>query len=320
MPGVIIANPDFQQISGSNTAVVTEDGRTLTDSQVVSGSNMATVTTDGRMLNDAQVVSGSNMATVTDDGRMLNNSQIHSGSNMATVTADGRMLNDVQLHSGSNMATVTTDGRILDNSVIYDVSGNHVTTVADGSARRLHVQASLKPGESIILGNKVTPDLSCIVRSYLLFSGSSTMKIDGSVDPKEFIFSSSDTCDLELYELRFVFGAQDILFDGSKFASKSALTNGILISVTANSGSVTNLANIQLNEDFLMFPTPANYLLNNTGPKDILVMGMSLGGAPILKAGTQDKVSVTIRDDCDDSEIATLKAQIFAIKVSGSGA
>lgn len=179
---------------------------------------------------------------------------------------------------------------------------------------RLAVNARLAPGQSIIIGNSVTPDLSKIKREYLMCSGCGTsMKVDGSVTPIIFEFEADETYDLELYELRFIFGAQDILFEGNKFASKAELPNGLLIEIVTEYGTY-QVANIRINEDFLMLPTPANYILNNTGPKDILVMGMSLGGAPKLRAGTSDVVRVTVRDDLDESEIATLKAQVFAVK------
>jgi hypothetical protein len=216
-------------------------------------------------------------------------------------------------------------GVILDGSIyrlqteakahVHDGSGNAITSKVDGSYRRLSVEAKFPPGQSVIIGNAITPNLSNVVRTYVTNGSSNTMKVDGSVTPVVFTFDASETYDIELYEIRFLFGAQDILFDGDKFASKAALTNGLLVEVIHANGISSEIANIKINEDLLFFPTPANYILNNTGPKDILVMGISLGGAPILKAGTDDKVKITVRDDLDETEIATLKAQVYGIKV-----
>lgn len=217
--------------------------------------------------------------------------------------------------AGSLPVVVASDQSNIDTNV-HDGSGNAITSEADGSLRRLHVEARFHPGQSIIIGNNISPDLGLIVRHYLETSGgSSSMKVDGSVTPVIFSFDADATYDIELYELRFIMGCQDILFEGNKFASRDELANGVKVDVIHNNGTSTEIANITINEDLLMFPTPANYILNNTGPKDILVMGLSLGGAPRLVAGSSDQVKVTIRDNLDISPMATFKAQVFGLKV-----
>jgi len=201
---------------------------------------------------------------------------------------------------------------------IYSEGDGPVDVVTDvNDVKRLAVDAKFPPGQAVIVGNAIDPDLSLIRRDYVRsIGGDISMRVDGSVSGVEFTFDADDTYDTELYELRFILGTQDILFDGVSFGSLTSLTNGVLIEITAD-GTTTEIANIQSNEDLLMFPTPANYLLNNTGPKDILVMGISLGGAPVLRAGSDDKIKVTIRDKLDGggvTSIATFRAQVFGLK------
>jgi len=204
----------------------------------------------------------------------------------------------------------------VSKSTLYDINDNHIDSLLDqkDGIRRLAVEAKAPRGQSIIIGNAVTENLDDIVRSYADNLGAIDMKVNGEETPVEFIFPAAVSgYDIALYEIRFLFGAQDILFEGDKFGSLNELTGGVTVDVVAEAGT-TRLAEIYTNEDFLMFPTPANVILNNTGPKDILSMGMSLGGAVVLRAGTSDKVVVTINDDLVTPAISTFRVQIYGIK------
>jgi len=217
----------------------------------------------------------------------------------------------------------TVDGskqRIDTNSLsrAHDKDGTGITSQADGaSIRRLHVHAEMKPGSAILIGNNMPANPEDIVRKYLADSGGATsMKVNGAVVPVVFTFPANATRNIATYELRFVIGTQDIIFDGASFGSKSALTNGVLVELVCNGGTTVELANLKINEDLLMFPSPANAVLNNTGSKDILVMGLFLGGGPILNANTADKMKITIRDDLTGGgtgELSTFKCQGFGV-------
>lgn len=204
-------------------------------------------------------------------------------------------------------------------AILYDDAGNPINVLNDGGIIRLQVQAKFPPGQSVLVGNEMPTDPTNIVRQYMQTGGSaSDMKVDGSTTPVEFTYSADPTNDIRIYEVRFILGTQNIQFDGASFGSRTALTNGVLINIASNNGTVdSDVANLQISEDLLMFPSPANVILNNTGPKDILVAGILLGGGPILKAGTSDKVTVTVRDDLTlggAGELQTFKAQVFGVK------
>jgi len=201
-------------------------------------------------------------------------------------------------------------------AILYDSSGNAIDSVLDDNAvRRLEVNTNFPPGQSIIIGTQIPPDLREIVRAFVLNGASDDLAVDGSTTPVAFDYDADSVDDIAVYEVRFIFGAQDIIFDGVSFGPLSALTNGLKLDITFDNGVTFEAANVKTNEDLLMFPSPGNSILNNTGPKDILVMGMFLGGGPILKAGTSDRVRVTVRDDLDSNSISVLKAQVFGVKI-----
>lgn len=202
------------------------------------------------------------------------------------------------------------------SAALFDGSRNALESVLDISGnRRLRVNADFPPGQPILLGNKMPDDPALIHRDYVRNGGSNDMAVDGSTTPVSFTYDADSTDDLHLYELRFALGAQNIYFYGDKFGDLNALTNGVQVNLTYNNGSgPLEVANIQINEDFGMFPSPGNVILNNTGPKDIWFIGLFLGGGVYLKAGTSDKVEVKIRDDLDTVAITTFKAQVFGIK------
>jgi hypothetical protein len=276
----------------------------------------------GAILYDAS----GNAVSVIQDGsvyRLRTQAKLDTGHGLATESKQDSLLTELQAKADLTetqpvLAAQGTKGAGSNAwpSALYDVAGNPIDSYLDDAGdRRLRVEANFPPGLSIIIGNGIPEDLGDIVRKYALNSGSSDLRVDGSTTPVEFTYPCDATFDIRVYEIRFLFSARDIIFDGDSFGPLSVLSNGIEVEITYDNGTTNTLATVNANEDLLMFPSPANAILNNTGPKDILVMGMFLGGVPILKAGTSDEVLVRINDDLVSNSINSLRAQVFGAKI-----
>jgi len=257
--------------------------------------------------------------TVAQDGsvyRIKAASKLDAGANLVGKVQLRNPGDTVDLGDATNPLRIDPTGTTKQPTNIHDGAGNALESLVDDAGdRRLRVQSNFPPGQSILLGNQMPQTLSYIRREYALNGSSNDLRVDGSTTPVEFTFDAHASFDYSLYEVRFIFSCQDIIFDGASFGPVATLPNGMKLEVTYNNGLETALmALIKINEDLLMFPSPANAILNNTGPKDILVMGMFYGGGPVLKGGTSDNVKITIQDDLTSNSINTLKAQIFAVR------
>jgi hypothetical protein len=221
-------------------------------------------------------------------------------------------------YAGNALVTDEIDSTrcLATSAALRDGSRNALESMLDNAGnRRLKVNADFPPGQPVLLGNRMPDDPADIVRDYCRNGDSDDMTVDGSSTPVSFTYEADASDDLHLYEVRFALGAQNIYFYGDKFADQPALTNGVQVLATYNNGSgPLQLANILINEDFGMFPSPGNVILNNTGPKDIWFIGLFLGGGVYLKAGSSDKIEIKIRDDLSATAYTTFKAQVFGIK------
>lgn len=214
---------------------------------------------------------------------------------------------------------VDDDGYLHAVSALVDENGTRVDVIHDPgddtspAANRLQVQSSIKPGSSINVGAPLPSDPSLIFTSFLSNGGSHDLLVNGSVTPVVFSVSADAYQDIVLNELRFVFSTDDMTFNGASFGPNIALTNGILVELTVNSGQSAELINVQINEDFLRFvgSQGINVLLNNTGPKDIYSGNFALGGSMILAAGSGDIVKVTIRDNLTSVKFHYLTATLY---------
>lgn len=198
---------------------------------------------------------------------------------------------------------------------LEDYAPTHVT---DGSTRRLQVESNFPPGQSILLGNQMPSDLQTIVRKLLVDAGDNTnMKVNGSTTPVPFTFGADPNNDVKVSEIRLVLSSPAIRFDFVSFGSIGALTNGVKIEITYGNGTTVVLAEIIKNEDLLLMSSSADAVPSNQGSQDIFVVGLLFGGAPVLKAGTSDKVKVTIRDDLTGGvdELVSLQVQLSGVKV-----
>jgi len=176
--------------------------------------------------------------------------------------------------------------------LVHDGYGRSITSVTDGYAQRLSVDAKVQGTVSI--GNPLPDNLIQIVRGFVTNAGSKDMNVDGSGVPVVFTFDADPSVDFRISELRIVISASELKFEGNKFGDAGELPNGILLEVTS-SGDTVELSNVQKNEEFLLFPSPT-ILLDTAGSQDILTIIFPLG--IILEAGSGDNVKVTIRDNC----------------------
>jgi hypothetical protein len=216
------------------------------------------------------------------------------------------------------------DGYLRSISQLADVYDNKVGVVFDSGnagstpdAYRLQVEADIKRGASVNLGSYIPSNPGLLFLSFLMDSyGSENMLIDGSTTPVEFKITADPSRDIILSELRIVYTNDDMVFDGDHFGPKPALTNGVLIDIQVNDGETADLINIKINEDFLRFITSAgiNILLNNTGPKDVLIASFNLGGDMRLVANSSDFVRATVRDNVTDVKQKYLTSTIYGVK------
>lgn len=231
--------------------------------------------------------------------------------------------NPVMVKHGDGYDT-TQSGVLMHGQDAYGSGVKVLQTIEDvsGGINRLAVDARIAPGSSIVVGTPIPDDLS----DYLIIpltngSGSDSMIVNGSVTPVEFTVKApdiSDGYDIALGELRIVVSTQDFTFDGNSFGSQSELANGVVVEIVAGDSAII-VIRVHVNEDFLFFPSTAGITLNNTGPKDILMASIQLGGGPIMYRGSSDKVSIKIQDNITGggaTEFNYFKARLYATKVN----
>lgn len=197
--------------------------------------------------------------------------------------------------------------------IIYGSDGNPVGITYDGTTYRLQVDTALSPGTSMLLGRTIPSNPSLIVASKLLNSGLSNLLVDGSSSAITFKYSADASKDIRLSEIRLVLVACELDFVGNHFGNITTLTNGVKIEVKSN-GVLTTLATLNVNEDFLSFHSPTSIVINESGPKDVIAAGYLLGGAVVLKAGTDDYLGIVIQDDLTSSSFAYFQATGYGIK------
>lgn len=193
--------------------------------------------------------------------------------------------------------------------IVYNQDGNPVGFILDGTTYRFQVEASLKPGTL----NSIPSNPSLIIANKLLNTGSSNLLVDGSSSSKIFKYEADASKDIKLTELRLVLVACSLDFIGTHFGAISTLTNGVRIEVKSN-GIITTLATLKLNEDFLSFHSTGAIFINESGPKDVIAAGYLLGGAVVLKAGTDDYLGIVIQDNLTSSSFAYFQATGYGVK------
>ena len=161
--------------------------------------------------------------------------------------------------------------------------------------------------------------VATLVTDYLQNGVAYNMKVNGSVTHQVFTYNADPTKDISVYEIRFVFSAASFNWSGVGFGknASSGLANGILVELIVNNGTLIVLNNIKINEDFLRTFGEVP-VIEAGGSTVVLVSSFRFGGSVPLKAGTADKVRVTIRDDLTGGTLGVnyLTATFFGDKAA----
>jgi hypothetical protein len=207
----------------------------------------------------------------------------------------------VQTVTGS--ISIDSGSQVIGKVQITDLV-DEVTIIEDpdmSDDKRLQVEAAIKPGSSINIGAIVDNPTQLFVQQ-LENTGSADMIVNGSGTPQQFVVTASANENIQITELRVVYTAQSILFDGATFGKGAgALSNGIEINVIVNDGQqrLPNLQVVTINEDFLRFGSNQgiNSLLAQGGVNDVLSTSFIFGGVLELKSGSADRVEMIVKDN-----------------------
>jgi hypothetical protein len=203
--------------------------------------------------------------------------------------------------------------------VAFDQNGNPIGVIQDDAIYRLQVEADIAPGAKVeVVFPSVPSNPSNLLHQHLVnpLDDSPNMLVDGSGTAVEFRLSADPTVDFVLSELRTVMSADNIDFKGSNFGPLNmALANGLLVEISIG-GTVTELDNLKINEDFLAFHSPAGVFYQNTGPFDSFAAGLSFGGAVVLAAGSSDYLRMVVRDDLTNNKFKYFQATVWGSRAA----
>jgi len=155
-----------------------------------------------------------------------------------------------------------------------------------------------------------TPD-RIIYRTFCLSGSSNNLNINGSVTSASFSASADLSKDIYLNEIRLIMSDNSVPVGADKFAAGAGLTNGVLVEVIS-SGSVFQLGNIQVNEDFFTLIPSKLATYDQNGAADVIAIGIDLGGQIKLYKNTSDKVRITIRDNL--AAVQYFKCIVYGVK------
>ncbi len=201
-------------------------------------------------------------------------------------------------------------------SVIVDADTEKTAEVLEVDATdRLAVQAAMKPGSGIVIGGPVPADLTLVVRDRVKDGANDSLVVNGDGSPKTYLFSADPTQDILLNELRFVLVANTIKVTGDRFGPLATLAFGVTLEVRAES-KLALLVTVKVTEDFLDFYSPGGIFFDRSGDKDVLIVGLHLGGAPKLVAGSADFVKVVIQDNLSQgAAMQHFSCTVYGVKV-----
>lgn len=167
----------------------------------------------------------------------------------------------------------------------------------------------------VSLGISTPSDLGRITRGLCENSGSSNLLVNGSTTPVEFEFKADPSKDIVIEEIKFVITSTYIKTKGDKFLNIDTLTSGVLMSFEYNSGSYVEYDNFQITEDLFRFATFNSPLLfSHVGGSDFLIVSHNFVDNLILRAGSYDKVKVTVRDDIAASAHKYFTCHVYGVK------
>jgi len=236
-----------------------------------------------------------------------------------------------QLPAGTNEIGKVAQGTKAANNAAWpeylvDSAGNVVGVVLDGAIYRLQTDAKVAKGASDLVhldvidttvgkgrleatlltptGDPVSfPSVSESIKNTFVLNGtSSSLLVDGSTTPVVFEYTPDPANDISIQEIKFTVAANSITFGTDYFGSKSGpLTNGLLLEAVVESGTIT-LYNFVQNESFVNFASPGGFLWV-VSSKDMMTSDYLIGGGLVLRAGSADRIRVTVRDDLSSAGV-----------------
>lgn len=212
-------------------------------------------------------------------------------------------LGRVKLGDGTNLVGQVLDGaayRLLAAAKVARGATDLVNLDAiDTTSGQGRLKATLytQDGDAVTFAS-VPANPTSIYDSFCLNGSSDNLLVDGSSTPIYFDYPAHSTYDVSLNEIAFAMASNSITFGSDYFGSTSGpLTNGVKVEITAG-GNTGTAHTIRQNEDFVHFASPGGFSWV-VSSKDMLSSVFVAGGGLKLKAGTSDKVRVTIQDDID---------------------
>jgi hypothetical protein len=203
-----------------------------------------------------------------------------------------------------------------------DASGNAVGVILDGAVYRFATDAKISKGDSTLVHldaidtasgrgrlkttlytqdgipvsfGSTPPNPESIKNAFIKNGTNDSLLVNGSVTPVVFSYNADATRDISIQELKFVMGANGITFGTDKFGVINALTNGLLIELVSD-GNTGTVAVLNINECFVHLASPGGFIWV-VSSKDMMASAYTIGGSLRLKAGTNDMVKVTVRDN-----------------------
>lgn len=215
--------------------------------------------------------------------------------------------NQVNITTDDARKILATESKIAEKN---DSSLHHLDMNTSGT-----VKVTLYSEEGSQIAMPITAPDPTLLSSGFVEQASGTdkadLRVDGSTTPVSFTFNADPTYNLDLIGFTFVIVANSLTFGRDKFASFSALTNGIDVKVTAG-GSTGTLYKLYQNECFLHAASIGgfNLLIAN---KDVIQSSIVFGGSIRLVKNTSDKIEIIINDDLS-ARIDYFKCSVKAVK------
>ena len=197
-----------------------------------------------------------------------------------------------------------------------------VTSITDGSSQRLQVEAV--PAGGVLPSQPAwgTQIGAQTIWQPVTNGGSSNLLVNGSASAPIVFSYTVGSKNILVTMLKLVMSASSINYTGNQITattgllglgnSTRALPNGILIN-TVGAGITTSLAKIQINEDFLTFNGPANFVQGSSG----CALTSQLVFTQPLVASTTDAVQVVIQDLMQNiTTITYLRAYVGGVRAA----
>jgi len=152
------------------------------------------------------------------------------------------------------------------------------------------------------------------ISELLTLNGSTDMVVNGN-SPKEFSYDADPTDDIVLNSIRFVCSVQHFNFSGDSFGKGGGiLSNGITVNIVANNGELSKtIFTLNVNEDWFRLLDVTSVV---SSVNSVITGSLPFSNGVILKAGSSDKVSVTINDNLTRGSrgINHLSATLYGVK------